>query len=406
MFELDRTEGGRATVRINDKDGVLDPTNATGPYYGKIEPLLQAAIMRWNPVTDAWDWRFRGFIEDFAYRFDPSQQVNFLEVSLVDIFEILAAIEMVPGSFGDAPPDSSTGPVFYDTAAMDARITQALTDAGIPVDFYVVFSGNVDLWPTSYSAGESPLTVIQEAAEAEFPGVSNVYTDRFGRLAVHGRLAKFDPAGVAAGAAAGAWDFHHWNAGDGEAVASAPATYAQIRRFAFNRGLSKIVNSALAYPVRTDAKETTPDSDIAGQLVQDLTSIGTYGIRSWSRENLLTKSGLLDSSTALGETRRFAEFMVDQYAQPQNRVTEITFQSISPTKTGASENWRLLSKVDISDLIDVTIASPGGGGFTDAVFFVEGVHEECRPLNTEHDFESVSLDLSPQPSNDAIFPTS
>jgi hypothetical protein len=70
-----------------------------------------------------------------------------------------------------------------------------------------------------------------------------------------------------------------------------------------------------------------------------------------------------------------------------------------PTQSGASENWRLLSKVDISDLIDVTIEAPGGGGFTDATFFVQGIHEECRPLNDDHDFETVSLDLSPQPTD-------
>src|SRR4029077_10224001 len=39
QFEMDRTDTGRATVEIADKDGLLDPTNSPGPYYTRIEPL-------------------------------------------------------------------------------------------------------------------------------------------------------------------------------------------------------------------------------------------------------------------------------------------------------------------------------------------------------------------------------
>src|SRR5262252_9653715 len=91
QFELDRTDVGRATVEIADKDGVLDPTNPDGPFYGLIEPLLQAAIARRNPINNTWYTRFRGFIEECDYSFDPSQRVNRLTVSLVDLFEVLAA---------------------------------------------------------------------------------------------------------------------------------------------------------------------------------------------------------------------------------------------------------------------------------------------------------------------------
>ena len=87
QYELDTTDTGRATVEITDTDGVLDPTNPSGPYYGQIEPLLQAVVQRWNPISSAWRTRFRGFIEDYDYDFDPSQRVNKLTISLVDLFE-------------------------------------------------------------------------------------------------------------------------------------------------------------------------------------------------------------------------------------------------------------------------------------------------------------------------------
>ena len=429
QYELDRTDTGRATVEIADPDGILDPTNTDGPFFGQIQPLKQAVIQRYNPVADEWDIRFRGFIEELDYALDPSQRVYRLTVSLVDIFEILAAIQMYPydpaspgtGGFGDDPTDADPilysgfaedvagqvwyGPVDsvtdpahpnpYGGEPMDDRINRILTQAGIPLwdpstgGFAVIFSGNVVVQQASYSPGESPMSAIQEAADAEFSGVSNVFTDRFGRLAVHGRLAKFDPAGVLAGALPGAWDYHAWKAGDGGYVASSPATYAHIRDFAFNRGLAKIINHAIATP------KGIQDEDVPAQLVIDTTSIGNYGYRSWSAQNLLTKTGLIGPVDHLAETKRVATWYVSNFSQPQNRITAISFRSIRPGEPGASENWRLLGKVDIGDTVEVYVTSPAGG-FDGVDYFVEGVHESCQPANPTYDDATVSLDLSPR----------
>ena len=76
---------------------------------------------------------------------------------------------------------------------MQIRVTDILTNAplgncGIPDEFYVVFSGNVSLHESSYSPGESAMTAIQDAVDAEFPGVGQVYCDSLGKLCVHGRF--------------------------------------------------------------------------------------------------------------------------------------------------------------------------------------------------------------------------
>lgn len=409
QFELDRTDGGRATVAINDVDGTLDPTNAAGPYYGKIEPLLQAAIARWNPVLGEWQTRFRGFIAEYDYDFDPSQFVNRLTLTLVDIFEILNAIEMQPGQFGDAPPAEYVGQVFFDDANVDDRILQIYGNAGIPGGFYVTFSGNVGLYEATYSPGESSLTPIQEGVDGEFPGVSNYYPDRFGRACFHGRLAKFDPVGTAATTTPDRWNFQQWHAGDGTAVAASPSTMAHIRQFAFNRGLSKIVNNALASPIYIRQE------DVEAQLVQDLTSIGLRGFRSWTKQNLLTRTGLLDGSDALTETKRFATYVVDNYATPRDRVTLLGFRPMRPSDSRAAANWKLLCECDISDQINLTISSPGGGGFTDEGFFIEGVHEQVTGRIRDsvaagvegYDDVTLTLDVSPVAYFDTNpFPTS
>jgi hypothetical protein len=375
-------------VQINDRDGVLDPTNASGPYYGDIDTDIQAVLCRWNPVAAEWDQRFRGFVDDWDYDFDKSQRINRLTLSLTGIFEPLNRIEMLPGEFGDTPPSGSEGQVWFDPADMDVRILQVLANASVGAAFYVVFSGNVSLRGTVYTPGESVLTVIQEAANAEFPGVSNVYEDRFGRLVVHGRLAKFDPAGVIAGLGdPTVWDWHDWEAGDSVAVAADPAQVAHIRGFGFNRGRSRVYNSALV---------TSIDPNVPAQTAVDLTSIGQRGYRSWSAQNLITNEGLLGGgSTTAEELQFFADYIVDNYATPHDRPTGITFRSMRPSRAGASENWRLMSKVDISDRITIDIASPGGGGFTAAQFYVEGIREESRPANPDYDDDTVTLYVSP-----------
>jgi PKD repeat protein len=391
QYELDRTDVGRATVTITDPDGILDPTNPGGPYYNRIEPLLQAMIRRRNPVTGNWDTRYRGFVEEMDYGFDPSQKLNRLTVTLIDIFEILNAVKMMPGNFGFVPPpDESADQVWFEAENMDDRIKGVVGNSNIPPEFLVCFSGNVLLYQATYSPGESAMTAVQEAADAEFPGVSNVYTDRFGRLAVHGRLAKFDPASVIPTVSDGAWDWHEWHAGDGAAVHAAPSTTAHIRRFSMNRGLAKVINQALATPHRDlDAAE------MAGQIVSDTSSINRFGIRSQEWQNLLTAQSLADGAADLVETGRFAEYYVTNYAQPQNRVTECGFRSMRPGQEGTAANWLLLQQVDVSDLVHITVASPGGGGLEDAQFYVEGVHETVTPLNPDYDNVDLSLDLSP-----------
>jgi hypothetical protein len=397
QYELDKTDTGRATVTINDIDGVLDPTNPTGPYTGSIVPLTPAIIRRRNPVTDTWHTRYRGFVEDYQYEFDPSQRFNRLTLTLVDIFEILSVMEFTPGNFGQTPttdpplPADSAGQVWYPNQTMKDRVEAILGNAGIPDDLAIVFTGNVRVQGTVFSPGESVMGGIQEAVDAEFPGgPSNVYTDKFGRLAIHGRLAKFDPVGTYESADPGTWDFNQWKAGDGAAVVAHPSTTAQIRQFGFNRGLSKVINSALSTP------KGIADSAVQDQLVQDLDSIGRYGIRSWSAQNLITSTGILDDADALEETFKYAQYMVANYATPKDRITTIGFRSIGLGAPGAAATWALLSDVDIADTIQVTVGSPGGGGFDLEPYFVEGVHEQAQPLGTGYDDVTLTLDLSPR----------
>jgi hypothetical protein len=396
-YELDRTDTGRATVQIADPDGILDPTNPDSPFWdtdlvmSKIQPLTPAMLGRRNPVTGEWRTRFRGFVEDVTYEFDPSQKVNRATFSLVDLFGPLSSAEMQPGEYGSYPGAGNEGQIFYPAAAhVEDRLTKVLTDFGLARQFWALLPGAVKVRKATYSAGEAPLAALQEAADADFPG-ANLYCDRRGRLVFHGRLSKFDPAGTAASVGPGVWDYHEWTVGDGTAVNASPTTVVQLRGFGHDRGLSRLLNHATAYPV------DTPDNKVAGQLVFDSWSIGRWGVRSWSAPSLLTDGSLADTDGGYAETRRFARYIASNYKWPHSRVTGLVLRPLPPGDVRAPVLWQMLNSVDIGDLVAVNIHSPGGGGFepSTAKFYVEGVHEDVRPLNPDYDDVTMTFDLSP-----------
>lgn len=405
-FELDQTDTGSYTVTVKDRNGILDVTNSSSPIYGGDLPLgpdLQILVELWNPVTEEWSTRFRGWTSTFDYTLDPSGRIGFLNIRCYDIFALLTRIEMQPGQFGDQPPGAAAGGrdgvIFFDDATFKGRIDQVGTNAiGATAwaAFAVVFTGNVNLLEGLHSPGENPMDPIQQACDGEFPGVSNVYPDRFGRLAAHGRLAKFDPAGTWLSIAGddasrdALWAWRHWKIGDDAACAASPGTYAQLRPpFSWALDDEKVINSALAYP--KNLKERL----IADQYVDDAVSKGIRGYMSWSKENLLTKSGILTGKTGPEECKAFGQFYVNNYAEPRNRFTALSTATVRPSHPTAAETWAMLCGSDIGDRVDVTVSHPGGGGFNLEPGFIEGIHETAVPHDGVHAYVTQSYDVSP-----------
>jgi hypothetical protein len=63
-----------------------------------------------------------------------------------------------------------------------------------------------------------------------------------------------------------------------------------------------------------------------------------------------------------------------------------------------------MSRVDIGDMVDVTVHSDTGAGFTAVECFVEGIHETSRPATPSYDDDTVTLDLSPRPVDTSMYP--
>ena len=380
--ELDTTDTGTATVYFHDRNGTFDDDDLVG---------LQIMLQLYNPVTATWHPRWRGHIDDIERDLvDVPTDIPFANASLscTGIFDYLGGAKMLVGTFGDVVPTGMTGIVFYEDGRVDDRIIALLTDAGIDPDMYVVFTGNVDVNETLYDPTDVILMALRDAADAEFPGVANVYEDRFGRVAFHGRHARFDPEGTADGAN---WIFNRWHAATRGDVTSGTA---QIRAFSYNRPRARIINSYLAYP-RADEDGVEFDRSGIDALTQmDSGSITDFGYRGQEAPDLIIKAEYVASGDRTGSElcALFGEFYVDNYSQPRKAVESVVFRSMRPDDSRAADVWALMVDCDVSDAINLTLDE---AGLSDEPFFIDGISIECRMLNPDFDDVTFSPNLTP-----------
>lgn len=381
-YELDKMSTGTASLSTVDTTGKLDPTNGSSPFNGQLNPMKPAGIALQNPISKVFYPLFRGFTAAYSYNLDVTEKVIRGTIDLEDGLAVLARTEVIPGSAGTTVPAGSEGNAFYAAQNVQDRIRAAIADGQWPAALTDIFTGNVNDQQVVYAPRSQILSVIQDGADSEFPGVANFYVSKTGLLTFHGRKARFNPTDPQYG-------IHHWFAGDTAAVTASPSTVAPLASLAFARDGEHIYNAVLATP------QNIASTDIAGQSVTDTGSITTYGVRSLSFENLLTLSGENDGLDAKGETKLFAEFYVDNYKDPRTRISSVTFLPKAVTDPGAAALWDLMCRVELNDQITITTTHPGGGGFND-VFFVEGIHYTADyqlppPLTNV----TLTLDLSP-----------
>jgi hypothetical protein len=375
-YELDTTDTGRASVQFVDRTGAFDPTGSP-----VVDVMHHMAIAPLNPESGATKTLFRGFVSRVQWQPYVNERFANVTVDLVDGRAILAAAEMVPnGSFGDAVVQ---GNIVFNadtaTSAVYTRINKVLDQAGWPSALREIFSGNVGLQKTVYAPRASVLSVITDAADAEEPSASNVFVDKNGLFVFHGRFARYNPTDVT-------YHIATWNLGD---LASAGATVVPIAPpVLLSRDDADLYTSAIATP------QNIADGDISAQYVVDSGATASYGVRTWSAENLETFNGG-GSTTALRETKKFAQNRVDNYKAPLTRVGQLTVRPQPVASVYGPKLWQLMGEVDISDRVRLYTSHVGGGGFNGAYFFVEGVHYDAKPMSAGMHDITLTLDVSP-----------
>jgi hypothetical protein len=347
----------------------------------------------YNPVTDSWHPRWRGHIDDVAHDLvpvaAPDMPLSDAQIICTGIFDYLGGCKMLPGVFGNFADQLSADTVFYENGRFDDRCIKLLDDALIDVDMRVTFTGNVYVNETQYDVDDVILQALRDACDAEFPGVANVYEDRFGRVAIHGRHARFDPEGTAAGGAN--WDFNRWYAATREDVTG---DNAQIREFGYNRPRSRIINSYVAWP-REDEAGVPIDRDIIATLLRtDPTSIGIYGYRGDDAPDLILQREYAASGDRTGTELcgLFGDFYIANYAAVRKAIQRVTLKALRADDPRAAATWDTMCRMDISDGMNLTVDE---AGLADTPFFIDGVSVECRVLNPDHDMVTVTPNLTP-----------
>lgn len=298
-YEFEQTQPGIATVVLVDPNGDYDPTNPGSPYSGKLDPSKPAVIDLYDPVAAAWVRQFTGFTHEWAASLNLEENNFDVTLTLVDGFDLLARLEMHPDlhtntnpDFGTTVPAGSEGDIYYDGmgganggtldhVGPDDRINQALDDAQWPAgsSWRELFTGNVAMQDNVYARRDQLMSVLFDAADAEFPGVSNLFMTKAGKVAFRGRFARFNPANSNY---SGFIDF--WSCGD-TAAATAGTAVAVIAGLEFRRSADDIYNEALALP------DGVEESDVPTAYVSDGTSISTHGPRTRTYTDLLVYKG-------------------------------------------------------------------------------------------------------------------
>jgi hypothetical protein len=386
-FLTDRTEAGTAQADFIDTAGKVDPTHTGGPFY-PMNPNCPFAIAVWHPFDSSWYTVYTGLVQQVPQTVDVSEKFTTGSIMAADLFSLLAIMEIPPGIdypsvVGGTAVANTVGESTYAASGVQDRLKAILADSGIPSGLTDIFTGNVDVQYTIYPPGTQVLTALQDAADAEFPGVANLYCDKSNHLAFHGREARWDPTGTTAGSD---WVYTTWNVGDLADVAAHP-THATISSLSFDRDVTKVINAALVSP------DGILDAAIPGQLSAATASIATYGNRVYTAENLITQAGQSDGLDANQETGMYGSYYVDNFQDPQNRVTDITFHA---HPSASSATWSIVAKVDIGDSVNVTTTHPGGGGFAADAYRVEGISYTATPSGQTATADIVmTLELSP-----------
>src|SRR5262245_47004167 len=389
--EMTKTGTGTATVELVDRTGAFDPTNAGGAMH-QLQPLSHAAIAVQSPVSPyPWKTLFRGYVSRLIW--EPFQREDAANVTLelVDALAVFAAAEMRM----DWGNDFLNGNIVFnvDTAltAVQTRINFILDKFGWPTGLRSIFTGNVALLESRYAPRSTVLQVIMDACDAEFPDIANVYIGgpkNPGKVVFHGRFARFKPADVSYG-------IQTFQVGDDAASAASPSDTVRI-----SPPLQASLDDTLLYTSALATPQGIDDGDIAAQYLEDTTTSTAKGLRTWSAENLATRGGVVSSTDStptdgLQETRKFAQYYLNNYKTPQLRVGQLTIKSRRQDGSpNANATWTLLTSIDVSDIVHLKTTHGGGGGFnTD--FYVEGIHYQARP-GPGVPYIELTLDVSPQ----------
>jgi hypothetical protein len=319
---LDKFEAGSATIVLEDTTGAYNPSNTSGPYYGKLVPLRKIRI--WGEYEGVQYPLFAGYIQSY----DTNFQVGVTETSSVTL-KCVDGFRFFNGVSVTTLAGASAGQL------SGSRITNFLDYVDWPASQRAISAGDSTLQNDPATANRDVLGAIQLVEKSEFGAF---YLDASGTA---NYLSRTDVS---------------------QKADSTPVVYADDGSGIFYQGIDFAYDDTL---IVNDV--TVQRLGGAIQNVFDQTSIDTYFLHSGIRDGLLiqTDAEANNQAVMILAARKDAVLRIDS-------LTLNLFDESAETRIIAALNS------EIFDLINITKAIPGGSTVTRELF-VQGINHDITP---------------------------
>lgn len=323
---LEKFTAGIASATLDNRDRAFDPLNPASPYYGSIVPRKQFRIS-----VDG-TYLFIGNVEDYdwAYSVEGDATATCLAV---DGFAYLAGALIPAGTAVGTTPG--------------ARIGTVLNEAGWPTATRQLSTGNVTLDLDVIPEDTEALAYIQKVEQSE-PGAFFISRDGYATFLSRTDLQDASTGGVAFGPT----------------------------------GVPFVEYDAAS--VTTEMKNTVAVTWYAGTVVGgtatavNTTSVAAYGEFPYELDTLV------DSES---QAQVIADWLVNQYGQPQYRVDSVTvaLHALPSAAVGS------VLGLDLGDNVTVNWTPNNVGSAISQVVTIDGIEHQANPA--EH-FVTFTLSQS------------
>lgn len=368
--EFDSPQSGKCVIVVDNYSTNYDPANTGGTFGANLElgkPMQVAGVFGATTYP-----RFRGYIDDISpdVGFQPTTTIT-----LVDGLDQLARANIPPLRVYDYFGQLVDNPA-YDGDTTGTRIGRILDLAGRPATMRALDTGYSLCQKTIF--GDFALNLIAQVVATE---LGFFFQDATGTLQFKDRYAVLNDT----------------QSTTSQATISDVGTDVDMLSMARQRSFDQVYNDATILrnaspvppgvpnlrlfpqgPLRfTNANEwaETP----LGQNVQDATSIGKFGVRSYPN----APGQLLRDDTY---SYAMAQWLVSRYKTPTNIISQV---SVDAAQNGTSL-WSTLLALDLLERIRVkrTYGRPTGFA-TDVQLLILGIQEDISPDAWTFTFNTV-----------------
>jgi hypothetical protein len=325
--ELDTIQAGTATFVLDNANGYLDPSNTASPYYAsgktKVLPGRHVFIEAIDPVTSTAHTLFTGYVEGWEQKYGRDGVDSFTVIRAADAFMVMARGRGDGSTLAEQRSDVRVE-LLWELALLNQT-------GGLSTDGKLVPE-------RTYTADDNLLLAAQAIDKAE---VGFFYASRTGTIVFDSRLTRVTDFAVNQGVFS-----------DDIVADSGSFPYHSVD---FSRDDNEIYNRATATLYPSGSVTTQNDSE----------SQTDYGLRTYNEPNLML--------TTSAEGNTWAEYAVDRFKQPLDRVRELVFFPQDHTAL-----WAKILPMELGDLWTVK-RRPKAGDTIEVEALVEQIVHTGRP---------------------------